>query len=93
VKKDRAMTIGGMGTRLSRGGGVAAGTLGLCDAGSRRVCVWRTARWCTAREVTTGPGSGVPPDLIIHSQRNTHRGIAGGHDFAHSGAWLTIGHP
>jgi len=82
------MTTGGMGTRLSRGGGVAAGTLGLCDPGSHRVCSWRTARWCTAREVTTDPGSGVPPDRTIHSQRNTRPGAAGGHRLAYSGTGL-----
>ena len=75
------MTTGGNGNPAIRGGGSRRDPK-LCDAGLRRVCSVRTARWCTARgwnEPPAGSGENLPARNSLHSPTLTRRLAKTGH--------------
>src|SRR5688572_27945042 len=77
------MTTGGNGNPAIRGGGSRRDPK-LCDAGLRRVCSVRTARWSTARgwnEPPAGSGENLPARNSFHSPTLTRRPEKTGHRY------------
>src|SRR5688572_25613751 len=82
------MTTGGNGNPAIRGGGSRRDPK-LCDAGLRRVCSVRTARWCTARgwdAPPAGSGENLPARNSFHSPTLTRRLVKTGHRYRSTGS-------